>query len=418
MVVSAGVPHPTQGASVVLFFLYVEALRQAGFEVVHLVLLERGKATEEQLRRYQELASGRGWRVATIWSERFVRSTLWSHRLDPAATNALRESLVAFRPDILVCLDLLPAWLSAGNAEMPRVVWLGDLNFQSFAYNGYYGWREGEIGLRTLLSSLLQAAAWLPIYRRAMAGAESILVASKSSEAALFWLGLRAAYAAYPWPASAPQARPASRSDEVPTFLFCGHLRGLGSRSALHLLLDGIYPRLRQRLGERRFRIVLCGRTPLPDWAQASTATKPEVEYLGFVEDLEALMASCHALLAPIQAPVGNRSRIVTAMAHRLLVIAHPSTACGNPDLVNGETCYLARRAGTFVTRIERSLERPDEVSAIVGRAQEVYRRRFAPGVATARLVSEVERLASGLSDQGRLVSVRERSSDDDPTRA
>src|ERR1700674_3566206 len=40
LVCSSGVPHETEGASVVLFFHYIRRLQQAGYDIVHLLLLE------------------------------------------------------------------------------------------------------------------------------------------------------------------------------------------------------------------------------------------------------------------------------------------------------------------------------------------------------------------------------------------
>jgi glycosyltransferase involved in cell wall biosynthesis len=102
----------------------------------------------------------------------------------------------------------------------------------------------------------------------------------------------------------------------------------------------------------------------------------------------------------PIDVPVGNRSRILTAMAMRSLVIAHANTALGNPDLVDGETCYLAADAKGFVEAMVAAVDDPARREAVVDRALRCYRERFHPERATGRLAGRVAALLPGAAAQ------------------
>jgi hypothetical protein len=393
LVVAPGIPHPTEGASTVLFFHYIDALKRAGFDLFNVLLLENKTATPERLSAYEARMTGeRGFQVKGCWSDTGWVRTGWrrGHQLDRRSLGPLVEAARSFRPDAIVCLDFLSAWAAS---EIPgrRLVWLGDLNFQSFWYNSLYSWKEGLGSLREVAIVGFLSHLWKRLYRRVLRRAERVVVASKSSEPALARLGIAARYLPYPWPADPPATGIAR--DARPTLLFFGSLQGLGSRSALHMMLDRLYPALVARFGPGKFQIVVCGRGTLPDWARASAADKPEIELKGFVDDLPALMARGHAFAAPMDVPVGNRSRIVTAMAQRLLVIAHPSTALGNPDLVDLQTCHLAATPEAFVERFERAIAQPAETAAIVDRAFAVYSSKFAPERASALMVREVEQL-------------------------
>jgi len=90
---------------------------------------------------------------------------------------------------------------------------------------------------------------------------------------------------------------------------------------------------------------------------------------------------------------VGNRSRILTAMAAGVPVVAHANAALGNPDLVDGATCYLARDGRRFVERMRKTVEQPDEAAVIVQQARACYEAHFSPLASAEMLIAETERV-------------------------
>jgi glycosyltransferase involved in cell wall biosynthesis len=218
-----------------------------------------------------------------------------------------------------------------------------------------------------------------------------VLVASHSSVAALARLGIKAEYAPYPWPETGHVQAP--QPAELPTFLFFGQLGGLGSRSALHFMFEKVYPRLRRRWGPEGFRILIAGAGEFPDWAVRLVDGLKEVERMGFVEDLGVVLRRCHAALFPIAVPVGNRSRILTAMAYGVPVIAHRNCALGNSNLVDGETALLAADASGFAERMERIVREPALARSVADRAYSCYKAHFHPEPAGARLAARVQDL-------------------------
>ncbi len=301
----------------------------------------------------------------------------------------VKRNTEAFGPQAILCFDILAAWLLVGVTAAPRIVWLGDLNFETFLYHALYAARENPLRAVHLPSNFLSCLGWRRLYARVLHDVDQVLVASHSSERALARLGITAEYEPYPWPTEGAREE-TTPLPALPSFLFFGQLTGLGSRSAFHFLMDKVFPLLRERWGEAGFRIMLAGRGAPPDWVLAVIADKPEIERLGFVENLNSVLAICHAVLVPIDVPVGNRSRILTAMAMRSLVIAHANTALGNPDLVDGETCYLAADANGFVHAMVDAVDDPARREAVVDRALRCYRERFHPERAGARLAERV----------------------------
>jgi glycosyltransferase involved in cell wall biosynthesis len=155
----------------------------------------------------------------------------------------------------------------------------------------------------------------------------------------------------------------------------------------LLFILKQLYPRLLRIWGKQGFRIIIAGRGNPPPWASAAMDKFEEIDFRGFVEDLDPVMAECHALLVPIDIPVGNRSRIVAAMARGWLVIAHQFTQAGNPDLLDGENCYLAEDAPCFTQRMRIAFEHPDQAKRVRENAIACYREKFLPEKAVARLI-------------------------------
>jgi glycosyltransferase involved in cell wall biosynthesis len=383
---SHGVPHPTSGASTVLFWHYIAGLRAAGFDVLSVVLAEQDGATPEALDEYEARAQEEGVDVVACRAEAFLEERRHVVRLREAAVRPAVEAAAGFQAEASFCLDLVAAW-AGRSAPGVRVVWLGDLRFQTVWYHALYAARERRLNTMRLPLALLSSLAWRRAYREALAGAAAVIVASKSSEAVLARLGVTAQYQPYPWPA----APPASGGDEdlptLPTFVFLGTLQALGSRSAFHFLLGQLYPRLLGRWGSGGFRVLIAGRGDLPRWAAAALGRTPELVHVGFVDDLSDLLGRAHAAIAPISVPIGNRSRILTALAAGAVVVAHENAALGNPDLVDGVTCYLARDADAFVERMAVCVDDRAAARGVAARGRELYLSRFRPEIAVAAAV-------------------------------
>lgn len=392
LIVSPGVPHPREGASTVLFYQYIRGIADAGARVLNILLTDATNRDERLLGEYLEsMRDLSRFEALQHQLKQMYGVSRWTRAphvlgLPPSILERTR----AFHPDAVVCLDLLSAAYARQLAPpASRVVWLGDLNFQTFWYNATYDRREHRSSLVRLPLVGIECLQWRRFYASTLADARAVIVSSKASEPALQRLGIRSTYLPYPWPAKA-ETSAAIDAPVVPTFAFFGSLSGLGSRSAFDMMINHIYPRLVAAFGAGGFRLLLAGTRTAPAWVTAAVAGKPEIVLHGFVDDLVAFMRGCHAVLVPIEVPVGNRSRILTAMAHGSLVVAHANTAAGNPDLVSGENCLLARSPAEFVAHLRFAAEQPEEGARIAARGQQTYLRLFSPALAVARFVARV----------------------------
>ena len=106
--------------------------------------------------------------------------------------------------------------------------------------------------------------------------------------------------------------------------------------------------------------------------------------------DLGVILSGCHALIAPIEVPVGNRSRILTALANGLPVIAHANTALGNPDLISSVNCCLGKNSDEMLEHFYSILGDHCYADRIAQGGQQLYLDKFHPLVACEALLQHI----------------------------
>lgn len=371
-----------------LFYWYIKAMKSAGHAIVHLVIDTPRATADQELSDYTDaIEVGPDFRVVR---EVFPVTHAFSYKtlaMEPQLPSARAVSDIRhFDPHATVCFDILATAVAKGLGLSNLLIWLGDLTYQTALYHAMYDVKTHPAKVFALPRVLLNCAVWKRFYRGVLNGQTNVIVASKSSEKMIDALGAKSRYLPYPWPGANPE-RELQKKYAAPTFIMFGTLAALGSRSAFHFLLKKVYPLLVRQWGEKGFQILIAGSREMPEWVQAEVETRPALKFIGFVDDLAALVDQCHAVLAPIAVPVGNRSRIVTAMSMGCVVIAHRNTALGNPELVSGENCFLAESAQDYAMYMRRSYELPLEAERIGRAARSKYLESFEPEVASPRLL-------------------------------
>jgi hypothetical protein len=395
MVLTPGIPHSRIGASAVLFYYYMEAIKEWGRHTQNLLLIQKENNNEEHLLQYKQKFHDESQFevVPLIFNAPLIESYFWKFRIRPDVYSAVIKRINDYKPDILICVDLISAWLAIETNCKNKIVWLGDLNFQTFWYRALYSLLERRNNIFKsvvlLIFASLQCWSWRSIYSRVLSKMNLIVVSSKISEKTLDGLGIQSKYLPYPWP-NYFTCKESSGLPEKPTFLFYGTLKALGSRSSFRFIIHKLYQRLVSLWGRNGFKISIAGRGGLYSWVERELSTKPELEYLGFVENLDVLMKSCHAVLVPIDIPVGNRSRILTAMANKTLVIAHKNTSLANPELSDGQTCLLADNVDEFCEKMSYAYQRSDKIDQIIDRAYHMYMGQFHPDSAKKIFINHI----------------------------
>jgi len=388
LIINAGIPHPNRGASVVLFYHYIKHLHAAGYNILNLLLIDKQHFGEAALTEYRtKHAPQENFQI-----EAYLHDQPLIHRSRFNITSnfpeELYEQIKGFQADIIVCFDTIPAWFAAKIPAEKKVVWLGDLHFQTEWHHALYAIRENPRQVTGIPFVWRSCSQWRQIYREALQDF-TVVVSSKSSEQHMAALRIQAQYLPYPWPNEDVVTEYNPR--KTPTFLFFGSLVGLGSRSAFHFMIKKVYPELVKLWGTGGFKIYITGMRQMPGWARDAIAALPEFEFLGFVDNLEDLLANCHAVMVPIRVPVGNRSRIVTAMAKGIPIVAHVNTRLGNPDLEDGVNCFLANNGRDFAKKMQRLYVDAELRQRIIIAAKDCYNRKFAPQTATSFLIDIIK---------------------------
>ncbi|WP_085906779.1 glycosyltransferase [Kiloniella majae] len=397
VVTTIGTPHPEEGASVVLFYHYIKALVDQGAKVLHLISAPSASKIQDEVKVYHSaLGEESDIEIKVIEGKLPIIPNRFKVSSDFSAFNQCKETVEAFRPDAGLAFDLAAAGL-LNNLNLPyKTVWLGDLSFQSNWYNFLYSFKEDLKTLRWAPYALSQMLYWKRLYKKVLHTYDDIIVSSKSSEKALQKLGLVSQFAPYPWPAG--QCIPEeshSSLPQIPTFLFYGNLIGLGSRSSLHFLFTKLYPLLVEQFGSEKFKILIGGREVPRHWAAQAIKEHPEIQSIGYIDNLTTCMAGCHAIIAPLDVPVGNRSRILTAWSMKALVITHINARLGNPLLVDGKTAHLASDAASFAEKMRLSVSDLKGKKSITDQAYKSYIEEYAPERASPLFVNLIKKSAS-----------------------
>jgi len=392
LVIMQGVPHPFKGASQVVYFSYIFELITAGFEVLTISCDVIREKHESSIAECNQAINNKNFRLLT--SEQKSGFTIKRFRISSCLsdTHLIRTHAKEFSPHVVIAFDLASAEIVMELDDVPKIVWLGDMLFQSTWYNYLYGFKEDWKTIRWLPYVIPQYFQWQKHYSRILRSFNKIIVSSKSSEKALEKLSLKSTFYPYPWPNRGSLDHDVQRVPaDKPTYLFFGNLVGLGSRSSLHFLFEKLYPELKKLWGDNGFRVIIGGSLNLRDWAEQYISSHPEVKFEGFIDDLLEKMAVCHAVLVPIDVPVGNRSRILTAISKRALVIAHENAALGNPSLVDNETVLLAKDAYEFADKMRVAFEQKEQCLSIINQAEKMYEDNYKPEIASGFLIDEIK---------------------------
>lgn len=387
LVISHGIPHPTHGASAVIFYKYLDALKKSGSSLMHLCLNDSQSSSE--FSAYQEQICP-DTKFDILYGEvpSYYSINLCDMRIYPTCPDLpLIEQAQSFMPEIVLCLDILSAAVAHEIGFRNLCVWFGDLQYRTNFYHILYNFRGRERSVRNILTLFLYCFLFKRLYKKILPDVRLALASSISSQCPLRKMGAhQSIYLPYPWPDSGTESAEAIKF-ETPTFVLFGTLSALGSKSAFYFLFTKVLPLLYNYWGPHGFDILIAGSRSMPSWAEKYVVVTPEVKFIGFVEDLSALVSRCHAVLAPIDVPVGNRSRIVTAMSMRALVIAHVNTSLGNPELVDGENCYLAKSADVFASCMKLAVDQQQRSEQLGAAARATYIKSFEPTKATRRFI-------------------------------
>lgn len=368
VIVTTSTPHPSRGASNILFYEYICSAAKR-FEYVTHILISGNDQDEKSYIEYRKAIEGMEIEVVRIREtaeDKTVRRG-FSYVLE-LSEKARTIGRFIEGPTITACFDIKAIMLAKEVGLFVDLCWLGDLWFQTNFVRARYAFKENRLGIVGLLKGYAGGLLWKNAYIRALKNIDSVTVSSASSEGQLKKIGIESKYIPYPWPVSKGGMIWTCRESRKNRYLFFGMLAGLGSVSALHMLTEELVRELRRIHKSEGFEIIVCGNASLSLWLKKRVRRINEIIFKGYVEDLYGEIRKARAIVVPVDVPVGNRSRIVTGMAAGAPLVCHKNTTLGNRDLKHGYNCLLGRN-GKELARQLAEINEDDLLAQRLGKA-------------------------------------------------
>ena len=172
------------------------------------------------------------------------------------------------------------------------------------------------------------------------------------------------------------------------TMLFLGSFRHTPNQVALEWFARFVLPLIVRELPEAR--LLVAGSDPPPRHAFPDPANA--IEWLGFVEDIHPLFASCALFVCPIRSGSGVRVKLLEAFAAGIPVV---STYIGAEGLArkNGDFCALADDPAGFASRAVAVLQNAAHASEMAARARREVEDNWDMEVITRRLVDRYRQI-------------------------
>jgi hypothetical protein len=330
-----------------------------------------------------------------VWQED-IRRSRWAGGTALLAAQhqfALCEDAVAARRELLeaaegiVALDLGWAW-ALSIVDRPRLALLGDPHFRRLTTMRPLSVRDHGSWTTRAHHLAVEAAFRGPVRRRLSVydGERSTLASFSPRHTAEYRrAGIEVRHVQ--WFVPGP-AEPVRRPIRAPLRIL--HVGTLQSSASLAMLA----------FWERELLPAL-GRLPFPihlrlvgvdDVPPALAAAPPNVQITapGFVPDdeLEGEYSSAAVFLSPMPYPIGVRTRIVSALAHAVPVVAHPSAGAGLPDLRPGVEIVYASSGDALATALASLHDDPAGAERIGAAGRAAWEHSYNPSRNVPRLLA------------------------------
>lgn len=149
------------------------------------------------------------------------------------------------------------------------------------------------------------------------------------------------------------------------TMLFLGSFRHAPNAEALAWLVQHAFQHIVSRRPDAKLTVI--GSDPPPRHSMPDFG--PNIEILGFVDDIRQPLRESAVFLCPILSGSGVRVKLLEAFAAGIPVV---STRIGAEGLASkdGEICALADDPAEFAAKVVHLLDHPDEAQAMADRAR------------------------------------------------
>ena len=380
VILTEGLPSKETGASTVIFYQFINYLLKKNKDVHILAILKKNIKKKEKKKFLDSFKKRQIKSYNQVIYDNMYNHNKYNILLKNIDTKRLDEKIIDkiknINPKKILALDITAGSFAKQIFKKNIYVWLGDLNYRTFWYHFYYNYKNTIKYYFYYAYVKLIISKWKYFYKKVLYETKNIS-GSNINIKDLNNIGIKTKYHPYPWPINNKNAR--VKKEKKPSFVFFGNLSGLGSKSAINYLISKIYPKFTENWGSNGFKIYICGTYKFNSIYYDKIKELKNIKLMGFVKNINDLVLKCHGCLFPIDVPVGNRSRIVTAMGSRWPIIAHINVSLGNPSLKSGYNCFLAKNIDEFLNYSRTVFEKDGISKKITANAYKSYKINFSP---------------------------------------
>jgi len=177
--------------------------------------------------------------------------------------------------------------------------------------------------------------------------------------------------------------------DEREGLLFIGSMSHSPNVDSLAYLIKDVMPLVRSKLPGVKLHVVGSGRHDISSFSSADTLI------MGYVPDIEPLLASCKLMVAPLRFGAGMKGKIGESLAHGLPVV---TTSIGAESIgIRSEVeVMIADTEQGLADAIVRAYNDKQLWESMSANGRQLVRARYAPEVIGGLIMESIERLTKG----------------------
>jgi glycosyltransferase involved in cell wall biosynthesis len=254
----------------------------------------------------------------------------------PRIERELRQTIAEMSPDLVIA-DMVRTAQYAPGLRLPWILDLDDLLSERYRFwarsakvNGVLGYYQRYLPawcavLARLFNRPLLAFESSLIRERELrlAGLADACCLVSRPEARAFSARLGRAVHAMPMGID-PPPRPAPLRDRGQCLVFTGSTLYWPNLEAVRFFSEALGPRLKQAGLPSRLDVI-----GAVDAAAQQAIDRRYVNFLGYVDDLEAVLRRYAVFVAPLRSGSGTKTKVVEALMHGLVVVSTPAGVAG-----------------------------------------------------------------------------------------
>ena len=191
---------------------------------------------------------------------------------------------------------------------------------------------------------------------------------------------------------------PRDRSVDGPTIFYAGAYWYRPNLDAAHVLIDGVFPRLRKLCPTAR--LLLIGASPSAEMEAAARSDK-HIVVAGQVDDVRPYLSESDIVAVPLRDGGGIRSKILEAFAAGVPVVSTTKGAEGI-NVIEGRDLLIRDGATAFAAGIKELWDDPQRARSMADRAFELVRRDYSMETMEADVRAELRELRAARVARGR----------------